>query len=145
MCQCLRSWLRVVTRVGRNCQRIRSIDRPTRISCQSIYPLAPRSLKSTTTRPAVGGPKTFWEDQRAGDLKKRSPTSKFTWFFRFLLSAVGGPKQILRTGGQWFRRNLQWKTLLVVLKDILQISRFIVCDVWFERMAHTEWNFKTYY
>ena len=37
-----------------------------------------RSLKSTTTRPAVGGPKTFWEDQRAGDLKKRSPTSKFT-------------------------------------------------------------------
>ena len=23
-----------------------------------------RSLKSTTTRPAVGGPKTFWEDQR---------------------------------------------------------------------------------
>ena len=58
----------------------------------------PRSLKSTTTRPAVGGPKTFWEDQRAGDLKKRSPTSKFTWFLRFLLSAVGGPKQILRTG-----------------------------------------------
>ena len=58
-----------------------------------------RSLKSTTTRPAVGGPKTFWEDQRAGDLKKRSPTSKFTWFLRFLLSAVGGPKQILRTGG----------------------------------------------
>ena len=37
-----------------------------------------RSLKSTTTRPAVGGPKTFWEDQRAGDLKKRSPTPKFT-------------------------------------------------------------------
>ena len=57
-----------------------------------------RSLKSTTTRPAVGGPKTFWEDQRAGDLKKRSPTSKFTWFLRFLHSAVGGPKQILRTG-----------------------------------------------
>ena len=56
-----------------------------------------RSLKSTTTRPAVGGPKTFWEDQRAGDLKKRSPTPKFTWFLRFLLSAVGGPKQILRT------------------------------------------------
>jgi len=25
----------------------------------------PRSLKSTTTRPAVGGPKAFWEDQRA--------------------------------------------------------------------------------
>ena len=25
----------------------------------------PRSLKSTTTLPAVGGPKTFWEDQRA--------------------------------------------------------------------------------
>ena len=24
-----------------------------------------RSLKSTTTQPAVGGPKTFWEDQRA--------------------------------------------------------------------------------
>ena len=37
-----------------------------------------RSLKSTTTQPAVGVPKTFWEDQRAGDLKKRSPTSKFT-------------------------------------------------------------------
>ena len=28
------------------------------------YPEA-RSLKSTTTQPAVGGPKTFWEDQRA--------------------------------------------------------------------------------
>ena len=27
--------------------------------------LSPRSLKSTTTQPAVGGPKTFWEDQRA--------------------------------------------------------------------------------
>ena len=27
--------------------------------------LLPRSLKSTTTQPAVGGPKTFWEDQRA--------------------------------------------------------------------------------
>ena len=67
-----------------------------------IYPTTrpdrARSLKSTTTRPAVGGPKTFWEDQRAGDLKKRSPTPKFTWFLRFLLSAVGGPKQILRTG-----------------------------------------------
>ena len=25
----------------------------------------PWSLKSTTTQPAVGGPKTFWEDQRA--------------------------------------------------------------------------------
>ena len=66
-----------------------------KVSERSPYP---RSLKSTTTRPAVGGPKTFWEDQRAGDLKKRSPTSKFTWFLRFLLSAVGGPKQILRTG-----------------------------------------------
>ena len=31
----------------------------------------PRSLKSTTTQPAVGGPKTFREDQRAGDLKKK--------------------------------------------------------------------------
>ena len=27
--------------------------------------MVPRSLKSTTTQPAVGGPKTFWEDQRA--------------------------------------------------------------------------------
>ena len=30
-----------------------------------LSPLPPRSLKSTTTQPAVGGPKTFWEDQRA--------------------------------------------------------------------------------
>ena len=49
-----------------------------RTTCAVAEPPLPRSLKSTTTRPAVGGPKTFWEDQRAGDLKKRSPTSKFT-------------------------------------------------------------------
>ena len=69
-----------------------------------------RSLISTTARPAVGGPKTFWEDQRAGDLKKRSPTSKFTWFLRFLLSAVGGPKQILRTGPLTFQSSITSRT-----------------------------------
>ena len=42
--------------------------------------LETRSLKSTTTQLAVGGSKTFWEDQRAGDLKKRSPTSIFFIF-----------------------------------------------------------------
>ena len=88
------------------------------ISLVKFHPYA-RSLKSTTTRPAVGGPKTSWEDQRAGDLKKRSPTSKFMWFLRFLLSAVGGPKQILRTGSDstaqvlksGLLRGIPWKSL----------------------------------
>merc|ERR1711963_770827 len=34
-------------------------------SCLVARKIEPRSLKSTTTQPAVGGPKTFWEDQRA--------------------------------------------------------------------------------
>ena len=35
-----------------------------RLKTARLY-IAARSLKSTTTQPAVGGPKTFWEDQRA--------------------------------------------------------------------------------
>ena len=68
----------------------------------------------TTTQLAVGGPKTFWEDQRAGGLKK----GRWGQNFRFWLSAVGGSKTIWRTGNMAWRgvyetRPKFWKNLNV--------------------------------
>ena len=42
-----------------------SLQEPCKSADPSFWPSQARSLKSTTTQPAVGGPKTFWEDQRA--------------------------------------------------------------------------------
>ena len=55
------------------------------------HPNLPRSLKSTTTQPAVGGPKTFWEDQRAGDLKKgrQGRNLRDVWGFCFSFCFCG--------------------------------------------------------
>ena len=46
----------------------------------------------------VGGLKTIWENQRAKDLKKVTKV-KFYIIFEVLLSVVGGPRSISRTGG----------------------------------------------
>ena len=51
-----------------------------------------RSLKSTTTRPAVGGPKTFWEDQRAGDLKKKVANAEIYVIFEVFAFCGGRTK-----------------------------------------------------
>ena len=45
-----------------------------------------RSMKSKTAATIIGGPKTFWEDQRAGGLKKVANVN----FLQFLLSTVRG-------------------------------------------------------
>ena len=38
---------------------------PENFLCKLSFHTQPQSLKLTTTPPAVGGPKTFWEDRRA--------------------------------------------------------------------------------
>ena len=40
----------------------------------------PQSLKSSTAATMVRGPKTFWEDQRAGGLKKGRKGQNFSVF-----------------------------------------------------------------
>ena len=73
----------------------------------------PQSLKLSTAATMVRGPKTFWEDQRAGGLKKKVARVEI---FRFLLSAVVGPKTISRTvnmalRGVYETRPKFWKNL----------------------------------
>ena len=43
------------------------------------------------------GTKDILGNQRVGWTQKKSQRSKFTWFLRFLFSAVGGPKLISKT------------------------------------------------
>ena len=45
----------------------------------------------------IEGPKTFWEDQRAGGLKKRLQCQNLRIFLQFLLSTVRGRKLISRS------------------------------------------------
>ena len=57
-----------------------------------------RSLKSTTTQPAVGGPKTFWEDQRAWRPKNlAAQRAEGTKVLR--RQTTGGTKNIYQTDG----------------------------------------------
>ena len=48
------------------------------IPCAGLRHLYTRSLIPKTATTLVRGPKTFWEDERAGGLKERSQKSKFT-------------------------------------------------------------------
>ena len=64
-----------------------------------------QSLKSKTVATMIGGPKTFWEDQRAGGLKKVANVKIYA-FFAVFLSTVRGRKPISRTWagqGKFFR------------------------------------------
>ena len=56
-----------------------------------------RSMKSKTAATMIEGPKTFWEDQRAGGLKKRLQCQNLRIFLQFLLSTVRGRKLISRS------------------------------------------------
>ena len=61
------------------------------------------SLKSKTARTVVGGPKTFWEDQRAKGLKKGCQGRNLRYFCVFFISTFGGPELISRTRSGFVR------------------------------------------
>ena len=62
-----------------------------------------RSLKSTTMQPAVGGPKTFWEDQRAGDLKIKVANVEIYVIFEVFAFCGGRTKTDFKDRGETSR------------------------------------------
>ena len=74
-----------------------------------------RSLKSTTTQPAVGGPKTFWEDQRAWRPKNlAAQRAEGTKVLR--RQTTGGTKKYLTN--RWGTNKLRTNILLVEFVEI---------------------------
>ena len=83
--------------------------------------LETQSLKSKTVATMVGGPKTFWEDQRAGGLK-RSQRLKFAYFFAYFAFH-----------SQWTESDFKdwgWKIQYIAKKAISVVLVFMVVMSW---------------
>ena len=55
-----------------------------------------QSLKSKTVATMIGGPKTFWEDQRAGGLKKVANVKIYAFFAVFLSTVRGRSREVFQ-------------------------------------------------
>ena len=83
--------------------------------------LEAHSWKSNTVATMVGGPKTFWEAQRAGGLKKVAKVEIYVIFAFFAFHSQ-------RTKSDF--KNWGWKIQYIAKKAILVVLVFMVVMSW---------------
>ena len=83
--------------------------------------LEAQSLKSNTMATMVGGPKTFWEDQRAGGLKKVAKVEIYVIFAFFAFHSQ-------RTKSDF--KDWGWKIQYIAKKAISVVLVFMVVMSW---------------